>query len=171
MNVFHSSIAVSTIRGFEILNLDRKQPMSIPVDIDAEHTAGIAARISGQRPLSMFRLSNLEFLLVFETCACYINKNGQLSRSAILEFVGKARAAALLGPYVLLFDNDFVEIRNAENGRLRQVISGRDVKCLDDGQARGGVGSNASVVMALQHPEIERQQIVVELVLNEGLKE
>jgi hypothetical protein len=171
MNVFHSSISVSTIKGFEILNLDRKQPMSIPQDIEAEHTQPIAQRINGQRPLGMFRLSDQEFLLCFETCAVYINKHGDISRSAILDFVGKARSAALFGPFVLLFDNDFVEIRNAMNGRLRQVIAGRDVKCLDDGQTGAGVGCKISVKMSMQHPEIERQQIIVELVLNEGLKE
>jgi len=83
----------------------------------------------------------------------------------------------MFGMYVLLFDNDFVEIRNAQNGRLRQVIWGRDVKCLDD--AVGGVqipgsaaqGVQRSVKLSMQHPEVERVQIVVELVLNEGLRE
>ena len=87
-----------------------------------------------------------------------------------MEFVGKAKSAALYGPYVLLFDQDFVEIRNAFNGRLRQVISGRDVRCLDDGLG-GGSGGTRTVKVGLQHPQVERCQIVVELVLNEGQKE
>ena len=91
-----------------------------------------------------------------------------------MEFVGRAKAAALFGPYVLLFDADFVEVRNAQNGRLRQVIAGRDVRCLDD--ALGGPppdagGQARSVKVALQHPEVERLQLVLELVLNEGLRE
>jgi len=170
MNVFHSSIAICSQKGFEILNLDRKQPMSIPTDIDAPHVVGIAQKLSGQRPLGMFRLSDQEFLLCFEMYAVYINKHGDISRSAILEFVGKARTAALFGPYIILFDSDFVEIRNANNGRLRQVISGRDVKCLDDGE-NGGSGGKRAVKISMQHPEIEKNQIVVELVLNEGLRE
>lgn len=97
-----------------------------------------------------------------------------------MEFVGKAKAATVYGPYILLFDSDFVEVRNAQNGRLRQVIAGRDVKCLDDGL--GGIGNNAggvygggvggrTVKISLQHPEYERTQVVVELVINEGQKE
>ena len=71
-----------------------------------------------------------------------------------------------LVPFVQIFgDNDFVEIRNADNGRLRQVIAGKDVKCLDDGS---GV---RRVKMSMQHPEIDKNQIVLELVLNEGLSE
>jgi len=128
-----------------------------------------------------------EFLLCYEACAVYVNKHGDISRSVIMEFVGRATAAAVHGPYVLLFDRDFVEVRNAMNGRLRQVISGRDVRCLDDGvggSAALAVGAGAggggvmgggvrkrTVKVGMQHPENEKCQIVVELVINEGLKE
>ncbi|EKG15125.1 hypothetical protein MPH_07690 [Macrophomina phaseolina MS6] len=137
LNLFHSSLAVSTSKGFEVLTLDKKQPWSVP-DLKAPHVATIASRLQGLDPLGMFRLSDQEFLLCYEECAVYVNKHGDVSRSVIMEFVGKARAAALYGPYVLLFDPDFVEVRNAQNGRLRQVIPGRDVKCLDDGLGLGG---------------------------------
>jgi len=169
INLFHSSLAVSTAKGFEVLTLDKKQPWSVP-DLKQPHVATIAARLANQDPLGMFRLSDQEFLLCYEECAVYINKNGDISRSVIMEFVGKAKTAAMYGPYVLLFDPDFVEIRNAQNGRLRQVIAGRDVKCLDDGLS-GGSSHNRTIKLSLQHPQQERCQVVVELVLNEGQKE
>jgi hypothetical protein len=169
INLFHSSLAVSTAKGFEVLTLDKKQPWSVP-DLKQPHVATIAARLANQDPLGMFRLSDQEFLLCYEECAVYINKNGDISRSVIMEFVGKAKSAAMYGPYVLLFDPDFVEIRNAQNGRLRQVIAGRDVKCLDDGLS-GGSSHNRTIKLSLQHPAQERCQVVVELVLNEGQKE
>ncbi|KAJ4375880.1 Rho guanine nucleotide exchange factor [Neocucurbitaria cava] len=168
INLFHSSLAISTAKGFEVLTLDKKQPWSVP-DLKQPHVATIASRLQNQDPLGMFRLSDQEFLLCYEECAVYINKNGDISRSVIMEFVGKAKSAAMYGPYVLLFDPDFVEIRNAQNGRLRQVIAGRDVKCLDDGLG-GGTGGR-TVKLSLQHPQQERCQVVVELVLNEGQKE
>jgi hypothetical protein len=169
MNIFHSSLAISTQRGFEILTLDKKQPISIP-DLEASHVQVMASSLSGQKPLGMFRLSESEFLLVYEECAVYVNKHGDISRSVVMEFVGRAKSAALYGPYVLLFDADFVEIRNAQNGRLRQVIAGREVKCLDDTLV-GGTAGKRTVKVAMQHPELEKVQIVVELVLNEGLRE
>ena len=169
MNIFHSSLAISTQRGFEILTLDKKQPISIP-DLEASHVQVIASRLSGQKPLGMFRLSESEFLLVYEEYAVYVNKHGDISRSVIMEFVGRAKSAALYGPYVLLFDTDFVEIRNAQNGRLRQVIAGREVKCLDDTLV-GGTAGKRTVKVVMQHPELEKVQIIVELVLNEGLRE
>ncbi|KAF2124245.1 hypothetical protein P153DRAFT_351133 [Dothidotthia symphoricarpi CBS 119687] len=169
INLFQSSLAISTAKGFEVLTLDKKLPWSVP-DLKQQHVATIASRLQGQMPLGMFRLSDQEFLLCYEECAVYINKNGDISRSVIMEFVGKAKSAAMYGPYVLLFDPDFVEIRNAQNGRLRQVISGRDVKCLDDGLS-GSSAHERTVKLCLQHPQQERCQVVVELVLNEGLKE
>ncbi|KAF2647947.1 hypothetical protein K491DRAFT_708982 [Lophiostoma macrostomum CBS 122681] len=169
INLFHSSLAVSTAKGFEVLTLDKKQPWSVP-DLKQSHVATIASRLQNQDPLGMFRLSDQEFLLCYEECAVYVNKHGDISRSVIMEFVGKAKSAALYGKYVLLFDPDFVEVRNAQNGRLRQVISGRDVKCLDDGLS-GGSSGNRTVKLSLQHPQQEKCQIVVELLLNEGQKE
>ena len=182
MNMFHSTLAISTQKGFEVMTLDKKQPVSIP-DLSPEHVGAIAQKLGGQKPLGMFRLSDQEFLCVYEECAVYVNKHGDISRSVIMEFVGKARQAAMFDKFVLLFDSDFVEVRNAQNGRLRQVIWGKDVKCLDD--AQGGVASQSvgtglavvgggmarTVKLSMQHPELEKVQIVVELVVNEGLRE
>lgn len=184
LNLFHTSLAVSTLKGFEVLRLDKKQSFSIP-DLKPAEVAEIAARLTNQTPLGMFRLGDQDFLCVYEECAVYVNKHGDISRSVVMEFVGRARAAALYGAYVLLFDAEMVEIRNAQNGRLRQVISGRDVRCIDDGQNGGsfmdggGSGSGSGnangagrrIKLAMQHPRAERSQLVVELVLNEGLKE
>ena len=69
-------------------------------------------------------------------------------------------------------DRTYVEVRNAINGRLRQIVSGKDVKLLDDGVAGGQQGrGEGRVKISMQHPEWERNQIVFELVINEGLKE
>ncbi|KAI9804410.1 MAG: hypothetical protein M1825_001309 [Sarcosagium campestre] len=169
INVFRSYLAISTARGFEVLNLDKKQGWAVP-DLKQQHVASIAARLSGQKPLGMFRLNDTEFLLCYEECAVYVNKHGDVSRSVIMEFVGKAKSAAMYEKYILLFDADFVEIRNAENGRLRQVIAGKDVKCLDDIQAGDSAGQR-TIKIVLQHPEHDKTQLVVELILNEGQQE
>lgn len=187
INLFQNSLAVSTDRGFEVLTLDKKQPWGVP-DWKAPEVANIATHVERQTTLGMLRLNEQEFLLCYEKCAVYVNKHGEVCRSVVMNFVAKARAAALYGPYLILFDTDFVEIRNAQNGRLKQIIAGRDIKCLDDGGGGtiSGGSSNTAVVngvstglgaasrtvkVVMQHPEQERIQIVVELVLNDGLKE
>ena len=167
INLFHTSMAVSTARGIEVLTLDKKVPLSIP-DLKAPEVASIALRIRDQKPLGMFRLTEAEFLLVYEEVGIYVDKHGDVSRAVVMEFVGRARQATLFhGTYLVLVDTTagFVEVRNAVNGRLRQVISGRDVKLIDDGL------NGSSVKICLQHPEAERNYVVLELIVNDGLKE
>lgn len=167
INLFSSTLAISTTKGIEVLNLEKKAPLSIP-DLKAPECASIAQRLGGQRPLGMFRLSDSEFLLIFEEVGIYVNKHGEVSRGVVMEFVGRAKQACLYrSTYLILIDygGGFVEVRNAIDGRLRQVVSGRDVKLLDDG-AKGG-----TVKICMQHPEWERNQVIVELIVNEGLRE
>ncbi|KAJ5958682.1 uncharacterized protein N7479_005832 [Penicillium vulpinum] len=207
INMFHSSLAISTQKGIEVLTLDKKLSWSVPdfstndTQDAADTLQSIANRISGLKPLGMFRLSESEFLVAYQQCAVYVNKHGDVSRSVVMEFVGSAHTACLYGKFLILFNEDFVEVRNAMNGRLRQVIPGRNVVCIDDGSkvpgsldgnahaSTGGSTSLASgfsgttngspaptgmgntVKICMQHPEYERSQIVLELIENEGQKD
>jgi hypothetical protein len=83
----------------------------------------------------------------------------------------------MFGQYLVLFNEDYVEVRNAENGRLRQIIAGRDVRCLDYGfrgptgngqQPPGGQDSKGTVKICMSHPEVPGGQIVLEMLLNDG---
>ncbi|KAF7716451.1 Uncharacterized protein PECH_003857 [Penicillium ucsense] len=194
INMFHSSLAISTQRGIEVLTLDKKQSWSVPdfrsAIADATDTLhSIAQRIKDLRPLGMFRLSKIEFLVAYQECAVYVNKHGDVSRGVVMEFVGSAHTACLYGAFLILFNDDFIEVRNAENGRLRQVIPGHNVVCLDDGNKTSGITGTAdadnmsgsangvstspgnTVKICMQHPQYERSQIVLELIENEGQKE
>lgn len=189
LNMFHSSLAVATKRGMEVLTLDKKITWGVPnLDTDSRESKSylesIAARLKDLRPLGMFRLSEAEFLVVFSECAVYVNKLGDISRSVIMDFVGRANNACLYHTYLILFNDDFVEIRDAQNGRLKQVIAGRDIHMLDDGgniqpgSTQGGpslgVGANGvqgynsapkTVKLSMQHPEYEKSYVVVEMVM------
>ncbi|KAI1827738.1 CNH domain-containing protein [Xylaria intraflava] len=188
LNIFQSYIAIATAKGFELMTLDKKVPMTIP-DARQPAIANIATRVRDQRPLGMFRLNDQEYILAYEDCAVYIDKHGDVSRSVIMEYSGrqkKAKGATIYGQYLLLFNDDYVEVRNAENGRLRQIIAGRDVRVLDYGvrgptggfnipTAHGttngtddGLDSKGTVKIAMAHPEVAGQQIVLEMLLNNG---
>ncbi|KAI1488956.1 CNH domain-containing protein [Biscogniauxia mediterranea] len=188
LNIFQSYIAIATSKGFELMTLDKKVPLTIP-DSNQSAIANIIGRITDQKPLGMFRLNDQEFLLTYEDCAVYIDKHGDVSRSVIMEYSGKqkkAKGATMYGQYLLLFNEDYVEVRNAENGRLRQIIAGRDVRVLDYG-IRGPTGgstkangfnpagttdnaadSKGTVKICMAHPEVAGQQIVLEMLLNNG---
>ncbi|KAJ8612086.1 hypothetical protein MRB53_037637 [Persea americana] len=81
--------------GFEVLTLDKLVPFRVP-DLRSSHVAAISARLAGVPPLVMLRVDGSEFLAVYETCAVYLNRHGEVSRSVVMAFVGKARAAAML---------------------------------------------------------------------------
>lgn len=185
LNLFQTYIAVATAKGFEMLTLDKKQTMSVPSGLNQPTIANIANRIRDQRPLGMFKLNEQEFILAYEDCAVYVDKHGEVSRTLIMEYSGKqkkARGATMFGQYLLLFNEDYVEVRNAENGRLRQIVAGRDVRCLDYGvrgpTGAGGVGagsvipdgqdSKGTVKITMTHPEVPGMQIILELLLNDG---
>jgi hypothetical protein len=195
LNLFQNYIAVATAKGFELLTLDKKVTQSIPRDLNQPAIANIASRIKEPHPLGMFKLNDQEFLLTYDDCAVYVDKHGEISRTLIMEYSGKqkkARAATMFGQYLLLFNEDYVEVRNAENGRLRQIIAGRDVRCLDYGfrgptgsagpnMMGGGAGwagvpppvgaqgdSKGTVKICMSHPEVPGGQIVLEMILNDG---
>jgi hypothetical protein len=183
INLFSVYIAISTKAGFELLTLAKKVPMTVP-DLKNPDLTNIAARLANQKPLGMFRLSSSEFLLCYEENSVYVDNHGEVSRSVVMEYVGKAKTAALYGVYLVLFHSDFVEVRNAENGRLRQVITGRDVRPLDFGTNLLGAGMDTSQLnppgnsaqertlkLAMAHPEVAGRRIVLEMVLNEGHSE
>jgi hypothetical protein len=190
LNLFQTWIAIASAKGFELLTLDKKIPTSIPRELNQPSIANIASRIRDQRPLGMFRLNDQEFLLTYEDCAVYVDKHGEVSRTLIMEYSGKqkkAKGATMFGQYLLLFNEDYVEVRNAENGRLRQIIAGGDVRCLDFG-FRGPTGwgtastgqdptgpppgegqdSKGTVKICMSHPEAPGGQIVLEMLLNDG---
>ncbi len=192
LNLFQNYIAVATSKGFELLTLDKKVTQSIPRDLSLPAIASIASRIKEPHPLGMFKLNDQEFLLAYGDCAVYVDKHGEISRTLIMEYSGnkqkKAKAATMFGQYLLLFNDDYVEVRNAENGRLRQIIAGRDVRCLDYGfrgptgsgppAGGGGAGvagaagvpsdSKGTVKICMSHPEVTGGQIVLEMLLNDG---
>jgi hypothetical protein len=179
INLFSVYIAISTKAGFELLTLAKEVLMTVP-DLKNPAVKNIAARLANQKPLGMFRLSSSEFLLCYEENSVYVDKHGEVSRSVVMEYVGKAKTAALYGVYLVLFHSDFVEVRNAENGRLRQVITGRDVRSLDLGTNLLGVGmatnqlnppgnsAQRTLKLAMAHPEVAGRRIVLEMILNEG---
>jgi hypothetical protein len=66
----------------------------------------------------------------------YVDRHGNPPESrtvAVVEWEGTAERAAHHPPYVLLFDSRFIEVRNAETGRLAQIILGDQIRCIWDG--------------------------------------
>ena len=74
-------------------------------------------------------------LIAFTEFGLYVDKHGDPSRRiGTIEWEGTAERVAWHPPYILLFDSRFIEIRHVETGRLVQIISGHEMRCIWDGR-------------------------------------
>lgn len=167
LNTFNKTIAISTARGFELLTLDKKTPSTIPGNSDDPAWPEFGPRLAGflHKPRGMFRLDEHAFICVYEEVCVYIDSTGNLNRGeGFLRLDGKAKSATKFSKYLIVFHDDFVEIRDAWSGRSRQIIEGKDIRCLDPGEV-GRDGVHRSVKFAMTHPERPHEQLVLELAL------
>lgn len=183
ISIFNTSFAVHTNKGFEILELDKLLPRSIPEFPHNESsgkkidgfsrrsiTGGVynsgvdlvkkAVHSTNVRPMGMFKLNNnTEFLLVYNDCAIFTNKHGKLSRYSMLKFEFKAKAIAFINNHLFLVCDEVMEIWSISdfvNGsnRLIQVVTGKDMNMLNN---------EDSVYFAMANPKVPGLQLLFEL--------
>lgn len=184
INIFHplqggfkpAFISVSDSAGFTILRrvLDMRKEVKEEFDtvpnLKSPSTTTIAVRVKGQNSLAMFQLPNDEFLVCYSECGVYVDRDGEVSRNVIIEFISAAESAAMFDKYLVLFHQEFVEIRNIDNGGLKQVIYGEDIKCLDDGNRGSNTqGRKRSLKFAMAHPDDPKRHLVLEMLLVEDI--
>ena len=64
----------------------------------------------------------------------YVNRHGDpIHMNGTIEWEGTAEHVAWHPPYILIFDQRFIEVRHVETGRLCQIIHGNDFRCIWDG--------------------------------------
>lgn len=129
----------------------------------------------------MFRVNDEEFILCYNGMyhclrrlssvlnprpefGLYVNKHGDPSRkNSTVEWEGTAERVALHAPYILLFDSRFIEVRHVDTGRLAQIITGNDVRCVWDGR---GADLSPAVIIADGLDENMSQEPRVHAVMN-----
>jgi len=136
-----AKIVILCTKGFEIMDLTDFKSVTIPQREDPR-LEKLAKRCESCRPMGMFRSSKDEFLLCYDEFGLYVDRHGDPSRSiGTIEWEGTAEHVAWHPPYVLLFDSRFIEIRHVETGRLVQIISGNDIRCIWDGRGTTSVSA------------------------------
>ncbi|CAN6649846.1 hypothetical protein TRVA0_024S00496 [Trichomonascus vanleenenianus] len=180
ISLFKSSFAVHTNKGFEVMSLDYKHPQTVPNPASVTSSVltpiyrasnrrvpspeAAKKRLENTKPIGMFRVSENALILCYEDFAMYADNHGNIIGPTVIEFVGKARDAALQHPYLLVFDDEMVEVRRIDTGgQLKQVISGKDIRVIDKKEGQ--------IKVALAHPELAARQLVVELISNEFVVE
>ncbi|KAF8809527.1 hypothetical protein BYT27DRAFT_7187842 [Phlegmacium glaucopus] len=154
-------IAIFCAKGFEIMNLQDFDSITIPHREDPRHSH-LSKRWDSVRPLGMFKSTDQEFLLCYDEFGLYVDKHGDPCRTiGTIEWEGTAERVAFHAPYVLLFDSRFIEIRHVETGRLVQIISGSDVRCIWDGR-----GVSTSAISSEHEHGDDSQEARVHVVMN-----
>lgn len=172
ISIFNSSFAVHTNKGFEILELDKLIPRSIPdVPIfdgrkskDQAPHPGLeiikkTLQQTSLKPMGMFKLANnSEFLLVYNDCAMFTNKHGKLSRYSMLRFQFKAKSIAFTNNNLLIVCDEAIEVWSISdfvNGtnKLIQVIVGKGITMVNE----------QNLCFAMANPFVPGMQIVTQL--------
>lgn len=114
----------------------RLNPGSIPVFDSArvKNDAALGALRSrceaGARPLGIFRSTESEFLLVYDTFGFFVDRHGYPNRDMrAIEWEGRPESVGFHPPYVVLFSAPFMEIRHISDGRLLQIYCAKDLRC------------------------------------------
>ncbi|KAF9025814.1 hypothetical protein BDZ89DRAFT_1068060 [Hymenopellis radicata] len=96
--------------------------------------AGLKSKVEGAKPLGLVRMEADQLLAVYDTIGFYINRHGIPGRNCgYISWETHATSFAYRGNHVLLFSDEFVEIRQISTGRLVQVIEGQAIRLLYSG--------------------------------------
>ncbi|KZT57930.1 hypothetical protein CALCODRAFT_495589 [Calocera cornea HHB12733] len=142
--MLQKKIAVCTEKGLTIndpTDLSSNTAIVVPDFAQSSNDKAMASlkqRCEVSKPLGMVRSGEAELLVVYEDFGCYITKHGiPARRSGYVRWEIKATHVVFRAPHVLLFDGEFVEIREASTGRLEQVIEDKNIRLVGDAVGNG----------------------------------
>ena len=177
ISIFNTSFAVHTNKGFEILELDKLLPRSVPDMSSLDNTKSGQSRKSKSahpgievirksiqqtslKPMGMFKLTNnTEFLLVYSDFAIFTNKHGKLSRYSIIRFQFKASAVSFTNNNLFLVCDEAIEVWSISdfvNGsnKLVQVVVGKGITMIN----------SDGLCFSLVNPKVPGLQLVIRMV-------
>ncbi|KAH8826429.1 CNH domain-containing protein [Flagelloscypha sp. PMI_526] len=126
-------IVIMYTKGFEIMNIDDPDSMTVP-QRDDPRVAHLKARCQQCRPIAMYCATQEVFLLCFTEFGVFVDKHGKPTTGIVIEWEGRAERATQYSGYILLFSPSFIEIRSLKTGGLIQFIDGDNICCIWDGR-------------------------------------
>ncbi|KAG9233446.1 CNH domain-containing protein, partial [Amylocarpus encephaloides] len=167
LEIFSSAIVSSNAKGFEILTLESRQPEPMP-RFPYLYSSPVRKRLTDVKhaPLGIFRLPKSMqdvdeyFICVYRDFAVHINREANVTRNSVIEFAGTAVSAAVDDNFLILFHDDFLEVRHVRDGGLCQIIAGKNIRLLN--------ANNPNVLFAMAHPNARGRDLIMELALQDG---
>ncbi|VDB87251.1 unnamed protein product [Peniophora sp. CBMAI 1063] len=132
----HARVAVLHQKGFQIVDpLVGDRSVTIPLGPRDKMDKELAKRCDTCRPLQMLRTSRNEFLLCYEEFGLFVDRDGDPVRDKpMMHWQGKAEQIAWHPPYVVTFNNRFIETHNVETAQLAQILRVENTRVTWDGR-------------------------------------
>ncbi len=122
-----SKLCVACARGFEVVSLETLETQSL-LD-QADTSLDFVARREGVKPIHIERL-NGEFLLNYSEFSFFVNRNGWRARPEWrIDWEGTPGSFALSYPWILAFEQNFIELRNIESGAVH-IVPHKNIRML-----------------------------------------
>jgi hypothetical protein len=153
-------VGISTEKGIIIVdptNVANSQVTIVP-DLKEVYTnqamSALKSRLEDAKSLGLVRVCPTELLVVYDVLGCFITNHGIPSRSSgYIKWETKATSFAQRGGHVLLFSEQFIEIRNIATGVIVQVIEGTDIRLL---HASPSYGDDDTVLIAMRGDKMDK---------------
>ncbi|KAG8831244.1 hypothetical protein FRC17_003440 [Serendipita sp. 399] len=138
-------LAVISDRGMTILDpFDISTVLTVPDFTRGEADDmkdALKAKCDSSRTLGMVPIPNGEFMCIYEEYGCYIHKYGHpIRKCGFVRWEIKANSFIFRAPYLLLFGDNFVEIRHAPTGQFRQMVHHSGLRLLEQTSLAGNTG-------------------------------
>lgn len=171
ISIFNSMFVLHTSKGFEILTFQvLNESQLIPKFIESTKKPKTEIELIKKnlnagncKPLKMVKVPNRpQFYLIYDTFAMVIDTIGQLiSDKFIFPFKFKCIKISIQDEFLICIGNDIVEIFNLSYDELEgfekfdpvQIITGKDVKLLDENNSK----------ISIAHPAIPGRQLILQL--------
>lgn len=128
ISFLRTRLCIGCTKGFEILSLEdgKKEPI---LD-EADPSLDFATQKEIVNPLAIHRLGK-DFLLLYSEFSFLINRNGWRTKHDWgIFWEGNPNNIALFYPYLLSFEQNFVEIRDLETSHLVRALTGENIRFL-----------------------------------------
>ncbi|KAK6905920.1 hypothetical protein I203_106755 [Kwoniella mangroviensis CBS 8507] len=139
LHFLKQKLVIVCSKGFEIMDLVDLKGGSIPMFDPAKtrekpSLGDLEKKCLAAKPMGMFRSTETEFLLCYDSFGIYVDRHGEPNRDCrAIEWEGRPDSIAFHPPYLLLISAPFIEIRHIDTAKLLQIYTGSDLRLTWDG--------------------------------------
>ncbi|KAI8911868.1 CNH domain-containing protein [Gorgonomyces haynaldii] len=126
-------LCVGCTRGFQLVDLESLTTQDL-LDVEDPLLEFVVKR-DAVNPISIFRISESNFLICYNEYGFFIDKAGKRSRpDALIQWSGSPTSFSYVPPYIIAVDPQFIEIRNVDTLELVQVIQGLKLRSIRENE-------------------------------------